>query len=235
MAVKDRPAWTGWAADWTVRYLWRPRHSRDDGPRELNRRAVVVLAVVVLAVGAAAYAVFRGGDDDRQPAAGVTLPTASLIMPGGDYASIPVSVLPAPATSTATFSAPPVPSTAAAPPAATSKKTTTPVRQERTIAATSVLNPGESWSTNRLRLTLTARGNLVLQDQGRTVWQTGTTTGAKLVMQNDGHLVLYDAGNANVWSSKTPGNPGAVLILRADGNMVIALNGRVLFQTGTGD
>jgi hypothetical protein len=80
----------------------------------------------------------------------------------------------------------------------------------------------------------TIGGDLVLQDQGRTVWQTGTTTGVKLVMQNDGHLVLYDAGNGAAWSSGTAGNPGAVLILRADGNMVISLGGRVLFRTGTG-
>jgi hypothetical protein len=52
-------------------------------------------------------------------------------------------------------------------------------------------------------------------------------------MQNDGHLVLYDAGNGTAWSSGTAGNPGAVLILRADGNMVISLNGRTLFQTRT--
>jgi hypothetical protein len=62
---------------------------------------------------------------------------------------------------------------------------------------------------------VTGGGNLVLQDQGRTVWQTGTTSGVKLVMQNDGHLVLYDAGNGTAWSSRTAGNPGAVLILRA--------------------
>jgi hypothetical protein len=98
-----------------------------------------------------------------------------------------------------------------------------------------VLTTGQSWSTNRLRLTVTGGGDLVLQDQGRTVWRTGTTTGVKLVMQNDGHLVLYDAGNGTAWSSGTAGNPGAVLILRADGNLVIALNGRTLFQTGTGD
>jgi hypothetical protein len=82
---------------------------------------------------------------------------------------------------------------------------------------------------------VTTGGNLVLQDQGRTVWQTGTTNGVKLVMQNDGHLVLYDANNGTVFSSGTAGNPGAVLILRPDGNMVIALNGRILFETGTGD
>ena len=80
---------------------------------------------------------------------------------------------------------------------------------------------------------MTGGGNLVLQDQGRTVRQTGTTSGVKLVMQNDGHLVLYDAGNGTSWSSRTAGNPGAVLILRADGNMVVSLNGRTLFQTRT--
>lgn len=48
-------------------------------------------------------------------------------------------------------------------------------------------------------------------------------------------LVLYDAGNGTAGSSGTEGNPGAVLILRADGNMVISLNGRILFQTATGD
>jgi hypothetical protein len=109
-------------------------------------------------------------------------------------------------------------------------RTTTPVWQERVIASTSVLTTGQSWSTNRLRLTVTGGGNLVLQDQGRTVWQTGTTSGVKLVMQNDGHLVLYDARGGTAWSSGTAGHPGAVLILRADGNLVISQNGRILFQ-----
>ena len=55
-------------------------------------------------------------------------------------------------------------------------------------------------------------------------------------MQNDGHLVLYDAGNGTAWSSGTAGNPGAVLVLRADGDMIISMvNGRTLFSTGTGD
>ena len=47
------------------------------------------------------------------------------------------------------------------------------------------------------------------------------------------HLVLYSSTNATVWSSKTAGNNGAILVLRVDGNVVITANGRTLWQTGT--
>jgi hypothetical protein len=237
MAVKDRSAWSSWVADMSVRYLWRPRHSQDE-PRRLNWITVAGVLAAVLAIGAATYAVFRD-DGDEQAQAGVTLPTPALMAPG-DYASVPVYV--APASPSPSFSPAPAPSRTPAPSLSpTSRRPstpaapTTPAWSERVIAATSVLSTGQSWSTNRLGLTVTTGGNLVLQDQGRTVWQTGTTTGVKLVMQNDGHLVLYDAGDGTAFSSGTAGNPGAVLVLRADGNMVISLNGRVLFQTGTGD
>jgi hypothetical protein len=246
MAEKHRPAWFGWVADRAGRYLWRPRHGRDEGSAGVSWMATLVVAAVILEIGAAAYAGFRIGDDERTPA-DLALPGPSLLLPGG-YPSVAVSVAAAPSASAA--SAPPSPSVAASrpaapPPAGRSRpaeavttyppaaRTKTPVWQERVIASTSVLTTGQSWSTNRLKLTVTGGGNLVLQDQGRTVWQTGTTRGVKLVMQNDGHLVLYDAGNGTAWSSGTAGNPGAVLILRADGNMVISLNGRTLFQTHT--
>jgi hypothetical protein len=245
MAEKDRPAWFGWVADRAGRYLWTPRHSWDEGSQGVSWMAIVVLAAVILGIGAAAYAGLRTGDDER-PTANVALPGPALLLPG-DYPSVAVSVAAVPSASAP--SAPPSPSIAASeravpPPAGRSRPTeaattylptarTTPVWEERVIASTSVLSTGQSWSTNRLRLTVTEGGNLVLQDQGRTVWQTGTTSGVKLVMQNDGHLVLYDAGNGTAWSSGTAGNPGAVLILRADGNMVISLNGRTLFQTRT--
>src|SRR4051812_3196300 len=145
MAVKDRPAWTG-------RYLWRPRHSRDEASGGVNRRAIGAVSAAGLAIGAAAYVGFRDGDDDRHPAATGTLPTTSLVVP---YASIPVSVLPAPATST--YSAAPLPSAVTSKPAATSepgrpaRTTVPPGWQERTIVATSVLSAGQSWATNRLR------------------------------------------------------------------------------------
>ncbi|GIF18170.1 hypothetical protein Ate02nite_09000 [Paractinoplanes tereljensis] len=213
-----------------MRYLWRPRHSRDDDSPAINWIGIALGAAIILGLGALVFAVFR--TDDDSPATPVTLPTLSVAVPG-DYPSAPVSLLPSPAPSP---SFPPVVVRTAQPPSPAAKsKAAPPVWEEKVIASTSTLTTGQSWSTNRLSLTVTAGGNLVLTDQGRTVWQTGTTTGVKLVMQNDGHLVLYDAANAGVFSSHTENNPGAVLILRADGNMVIALNGRTLFQTRTGD
>jgi hypothetical protein len=234
MADRDRRTWFGGLADLAVRYLWRPRHGQDEDPPSSGWAAVVLVAAVVLAIGAAVYAGFRIAGSERSPS-DAALPPLSSQEPAS---AVPIPLEPASST-------PPSPSDPAVrpPPFATGTATThppaarakTPVFQPRVITATSVLTTGQSWSTNRLRLTVTAGGDLVLQDQGRTVWHTGTTTGVKLVMQNDGHLVLYDAGNGTVFSSGTAGNPGAVLILRADGNMVISLNGRILFQTGTGD
>jgi hypothetical protein len=235
MADRDRPAWFGGLADLAVRYLWRARHGQDDDPPSARWAAVVLVAAVVLGVGAAVYAGFRIAGGERSPS-DVSLPPLSSQEP---VVAVPIPILSAPPTPSppAVRSTPPTtrPPTSAAttyPPAA---RTKTPVFKDKVIAATSVITTGQSFSSNRLRLTVTTGGDLVLQDQGRTVWHTGTTTGVKLVMQNDGHLVLYDARNGTVFSSGTAGNPGAVLILRADGNMVISLNGRILFQTGTGD
>jgi hypothetical protein len=241
MAEKGRPARPGWVADKAVRYLWRPRHGRDGEPRRLNRIAIVVALAVILGVGGATYAVLRNRGTDKSsadvspPIPTFTTPDVYPSDPGsvGRSPSDPGSVSPSLSASATSPARPSRSATASKRPSPRPSGVVTPVWGQRVIASTSVLTTGESWSTNRLRLTVTAGGNLVLQDQGRTVWQTGTTTGVKLVMQNDGHLVLYDAHNGTAWSSGTAGNPGAVLILRADGNMVISLNGRILFQTGT--
>ncbi|GAA2638656.1 hypothetical protein [Paractinoplanes durhamensis] len=227
MTVNDRPAWAGLV----MRYFWRPRHGQDGESGSIRWIPVAVMATFLLGVGVAAYTGIRDDDDD---ASLPPPPPAAVLNVPGDHASIPVYVEPSPSASPSPSPAPSArPVTTTTPSPAT--RSTAPVWAEKVIASTSELTTGQSWATNRLKLTVTGGGNLVLQDQGRTVWQTGTTTGVKLVMQNDGHLVLYDAGNAAVFSSGTVGNPGAVLILRADGNMVISLNGRILFQTGTGD
>jgi len=117
--------------------------------------------------------------------------------------------------------------------------TTTPAKpdwQTRVINATAVLRPGQAWTTNRLNFALDRGGNIVLYDQGRLVWNAGT--GGKgvdhLVFQNDGHLVLYSTSGTTLWSSHTAGNNGAILVLQNDGNVTLSLNGRVLWQTGTG-
>ena len=242
MAERDHPARSGWASNSALQYLWRPRH-RDEDPHRARRATIAAAAAVVLGIGTATYVGFRGGDDKRPPA-GAAQP-APFVVPG-DSPSASVSAAPTPSASP-----PSKPSAAAtthsarprATPRATKTATTThpptagtktPAPGQTTITGTSVLTTGQSWSTNRLRLTVTNGGNLVLQDQGKITWQTGTTDGVELVMQNDGNLVLYNPSYITVWRSDTQGNPGAVLILRADGTMVISLNGHTLFQTGTG-
>ncbi|GAB2587537.1 hypothetical protein Aab01nite_50030 [Paractinoplanes abujensis] len=193
-----------------------------------RRVAVGLVGAVLLAAGAAVCTGVRIGADGRPPAEYAVPPErqAEPVEPqrpveshGSQHPVKPVE----PGT------AAPVPETV---PPSSSRPTRTPppVWGQKVIASTGVLTTGQSWATNRLRLTVTEQGDLVLRDQGRVVWRTGTTTGVKLVMQNDGHLVLYDAGNGTAWSSGTAGNPGAVLILRADGEMVVALGGRVLFR-----
>ncbi|MFK3983196.1 hypothetical protein ACI2K4_22810 [Micromonospora sp. NPDC050397] len=107
--------------------------------------------------------------------------------------------------------------------------------QERTIRSTAALRREESWTSNRLQLTLTDDGDVVLRDQGRTVWRAGVADrgGHLLVFQSDGNLVLYSRYGGTVWSTKTARNNGATLVLRADGNVVISSNGKVVWQTGT--
>ncbi|SNY38255.1 hypothetical protein [Paractinoplanes atraurantiacus] len=214
------------------------RRSNPDWP------VILLVTAIVLSIAAAVYVGFRlGRDDDRPPAGARPAPPA---IDGLADPAVPVSVAPAPSSS-ATPSAPPPlsPSPTSRPPNSpspvsptspssappTSRPPASPVWTERTIASTSAITTGQSWSTNRLALTVTTGGDLVLRDQGRVVWRTGTTTGVKLVMQNDGHLVLYDATGGTAWSSGTAGNPGAVLVLRADGRMVIALGPRILFRS----
>ncbi len=74
----------------------------------------------------------------------------------------------------------------------------------------------------RFKLVLQNDGNLVLYDRGRALWSSGTNgkNARKLVMQSDGNLVLYGP-NGPVWATNTSGNRGAYLMLQDDGNLVI--------------
>lgn len=44
---------------------------------------------------------------------------------------------------------------------------------------------------------------------------------AKLIMQNDGNLVLYDENRQPRWDSGTWNSPGAFMVFQEDGNLVI--------------
>jgi len=85
-------------------------------------------------------------------------------------------------------------------------------------------------------LTLQGDGNLVLYQNFKPLWSTGTfgNPGSKLVMQTDGNLVLYSSTGNPLWSTGTSGRNGASLTLQTDGNLVLySSTGNPLWSTGT--
>ncbi|WP_318219085.1 hypothetical protein [Streptomyces sp. SCL15-6] len=104
------------------------------------------------------------------------------------------------------------------------------------IESTAVLDPGQSVTWGKGTLAMTSDGNLtVIDDSGVTRWATHTSgTDLQAVFQNDGCLAVYDPNGNVQWSSYTNGNPGAVLVMTANGNVEIRLGTTLLWQTGTG-
>lgn len=106
------------------------------------------------------------------------------------------------------------------------------------------LKPGESLNSpnGRFRFTYEESGNLILRDlapvpgaSGAVEWQSTTwqplgvaanwgafaqSADDRFIMQADGNLVLYRAGVA-IWSTMTPGHPGAFFVVQDDGNAVL--------------
>lgn len=81
----------------------------------------------------------------------------------------------------------------------------------------------------------TTDGDLALTaPDGTRLWSRYAGRGSRLVMQQDGNLVLYaPAGQGALWSTGTEGNPGARLVLQTDGNLVIySATGKPLWFTG---
>lgn len=66
-------------------------------------------------------------------------------------------------------------------------------------------------------------GNFVVYRKAGNVarWSTQTKDGAKLIMQTDGNLVLYNDKEDPVWSSNTARRPNSYVVLQDDGNLVI--------------
>jgi hypothetical protein len=83
-------------------------------------------------------------------------------------------------------------------------------------------------------------GNLVLPEkmgsrrQARWASDTMGNPGARAIMQLDGNLVVYTAGNQPIWASRTEEHPGAVVVLQDDRNVVVyATDGRPLWASNT--
>lgn len=98
--------------------------------------------------------------------------------------------------------------------------------------------PGRHWSVGKYVLHFTGSGNLELWNSAarRLLWQSGTrgVSVAKMAMQEDGNLVIYDRSGRPLWSSGTDGNDSAYLTLQEDGNVVIySQDNRPLWNTAT--
>lgn len=106
-----------------------------------------------------------------------------------------------------------------------------------TLQAGESLSRGQSLKLGPFDLTLQDDGNLVLSDEGKAVWATGTNgTGVeRATVQNDSNFVLYTGSDEAKWDSKTnKGKDGAKLVLQPDRNVVLyAGGGDVLWASDT--
>jgi hypothetical protein len=111
------------------------------------------------------------------------------------------------------------------------------------------MNPGEglahnqaAWSCDgRFEFRFQSDSNLVLyKHSGGTtaaIWASGTwnTNADKLIMQEDGNLVMYRANGSVVWSTNTQGNPNSRLRVQNDGNVVLyTASNQPIWATNTG-
>lgn len=102
----------------------------------------------------------------------------------------------------------------------------------------SEIAPGRHWAVGKYALAFTGAGNLEVWNRksSRLLWQSGTRGAhvARMVMQDDGNLVIYDRKGRPMWSSGTHGNDSAYLALQEDGNVVIySQDRRPLWHTAT--
>ncbi len=90
-------------------------------------------------------------------------------------------------------------------------------------------------SDGRISATLSTDGNFAVRGSDGTLFSSGTagTPGARVVMQTDGNLVLYDAAGKARWSTGTWGHPGSTALLRSGGTLLIEQpDGRTLWSSG---
>ncbi|GHG61484.1 hypothetical protein [Streptomyces griseocarneus] len=109
------------------------------------------------------------------------------------------------------------------------------IKQTRTLHAPFTLERGRSVSSNTARLVMQTDGNLVIYDEfNRARWATGTVgQGWRAVFQTDGNFVVYTRSNRAVWASNTDGHPGSRLVVQDDGNVVIYDGSRAIWASGT--
>ncbi|MFD9823563.1 hypothetical protein [Streptomyces violascens] len=97
------------------------------------------------------------------------------------------------------------------------------------------LNHNQSVSSDTARLVMQSDGNLVVYDEfNRARWASNTVgQGWTARFQTDGNFVVYTRSNRPVWASNTDGRPGSRLVVQDDGNVVIYDGSRAVWATGT--
>ena len=88
-----------------------------------------------------------------------------------------------------------------------------------------------SWA---FQVTVQADGNVVVYRGGSARWSTGTYghPGARLALQSDGNLVVYDTRGVALWNSGTYGSGNAdQLAMQDDGNLVLYAGSRAVWAT----
>jgi hypothetical protein len=75
-------------------------------------------------------------------------------------------------------------------------------------------------------------GNLVMYGANGRVRYHFAGGGSVAVMQADGNFVEYNVLGGAVWNSGTWGNPGSVLHIQDDGNLVVYPNWTPIWQIG---
>jgi hypothetical protein len=98
------------------------------------------------------------------------------------------------------------------------------------------LNVGWTSGNGRAILRLQEDRNLVLykDDEVAYAFPNAQGRGDYAIMQPDGNFVLYDDHNEAVKATDTDGHPGAHLVIRDDGYMVVrSKNGHTLWDSRT--
>ncbi|MFF3159925.1 hypothetical protein [Streptomyces sp. NPDC057910] len=120
-------------------------------------------------------------------------------------------------------------------PAAVSRTSTAEHRSSQIRYAPFTLSRGESVSSDTARLVMQSDGNLVIYDEfNRARWASNTVgRGWTASFQGDGNFVVYTRSGHPVWASNTDGHPGSRLAVQDDGNVVIYDGSRAVWASNT--
>ncbi|GAB2532846.1 LysM peptidoglycan-binding domain-containing protein [Nocardia heshunensis] len=97
------------------------------------------------------------------------------------------------------------------------------------------LGLGSSLQNGGYSLTLQNDGNLVLTEAGTEVWASGThgQDVQRATMQDDGNFVLYKSDGTPAWSTGTNGTGATRLTLQPDRNVVLYAGDKGIWSTKT--